>query len=377
VRLIAGLVGVLLLAAGCSDSGSRPASGTITWTRVELAAQGRVLVRAAFECGQDLVVLGATADAAGGTSPAAWRVSGTEARPLTLDPGRDPYAAEAILTAGACRPDGRMSLFGSKAGGAHGMPRSSMWRGRADGSMVATRNPFEVFGGPNVGSYGTMAADARGWVMVGTRTTGGAVWSSQDGGHYRLREGVFGAGSFVRDVRRDDAGWVAAGFVVEDGAPRPEAWTSPDARRWTPHGLAVQGDGLSEAGRLAPLEGSDLSLAGFDSGRLALWDEAGGAWSREAALPKALSSLAAGGGQPAYVTGAAAGHPGLAVTFSDGTTFRGVNRTPSGTWLRLPLPERVPVSGDALVAVIPYGGSIALLVDDGRSGRLYLERPAA
>jgi hypothetical protein len=369
-------VATLVLLAGCSGQDSHEGPHRWSFRSIDLPASGRVLVRAAFECGDDLVVLGATADSAGDTRPAAWRVTRERARRLTLDPHGDPYAREEILTAGACRPDGRMSLFGSKSGGAHGMPRSAAWRERPDGSMVATRNPFEVFGGPNVGSYGPMRADDSAWVLVGTRTTGGAVWTSRDGGRYRLSEGAFGPDSHVLDVRRVGEAWVAAGFVVEDGRLRPQVWTSPDGQHWTGQSLASGPGGLNEAGRLAQEADGSLTVAGFDAGRLTVWDRTVEGWRREP-LPSDLARLEADGGQPAYVTGAVAGSDGLVVTFSDGTHFRAVRRSPAGSWLRQPLPEQVAVSGDTLVAVTPYAEGTALLVDDGREGRVYLERPAA
>jgi hypothetical protein len=366
----------MALLAGCSGQSAGPGVHSVRWTAVDLPASGRVLVRGAFECGDDLVVLGATADATGSTSPAAWRLHGLEVRPLTLHPHHDPYAREEILTAGACRPDGRMSLFGSKSGGAHGLPRSSMWAQRPDGSLVATRNPFEVFGGPNVGSYGPMAADDHQWVMVGTRTPGGSVWTSDDAGHYRLHEGAFGPASHVLDVRRVEAGWIAAGFDVADGQLRPQVWTSSDAIHWDPVPLPFERGGASSAQRFAQGAGGRMVVAGFDDGRLALWSEERGEWAREPALPKDVSALRPDGGQPAYVTGAA-GTDGVTVTFSDGTDFRAARRSPSGTWQRVTLPERVAVSGDTLVAVRSYDGGLVLLLDDGKDGRVYLEAPAA
>ena len=362
-----------MLLSGCS--GEAPA--TVRWERLDLPATERVLVRDAFECGDALVVLGATADDEGETRPAAWRVQARRAKPLTFHPHGDPYAREEILTAGACRPDGRMSMFGSKSGGAHGMPRSSAWRERADGSMVATRNPFEVFGGPNVGSYGPMAADDQQWVMVGTRTTGGAVWTSRDGGRYRLTEGAFGLDSHVLDVRSVDEGWVASGFVVEDGGLAPRVWRSTDARRWQAQALAASPGGLSAAGRLAQDGDGPLLVAGFDDSRVALWARQAGRWQEAPALPADLARLEPGGGQPAYVTGSAATEDGLVVTFSDGTDFQAVRRGLEGAWQRQRLPAQVPVSGDTLVAVTPYVGGMALLLDDGSEGRVYLQAPAA
>ncbi len=360
------------LLAGCSGQGAEPDGPEVTWSRVDLPASARVLLRGAFRCGDDLVVLGATADGAGATSPAAWRLVGSAARPLALDPRRDPYAAEAILSAGACRPGGEASVFGSKSGGAHGLPRSAMWRaGR--GGLVVARNPFEVFGGPNVGSYGPMAADADGWVMVGTRTTGGAVWTSADGGHYALQEGAIGPDSHLLDLRRDGARWLAAGFVVEDGDLRPQVWTSTDTVRWDRHALPSGPGAFSAAERFASLADGRLVVVGFDAGRLATWTEGGDGWSLDPALPAGLATLTSGGQGP-YVTGAAVTSQGLAVTFSDGARFRALLRAPDGQWQRLALPEQLPVSGDALVAVTAYDGRLALLLDDGSTGGLYLAR---
>ena len=365
---------LLVLLTACSSRPERVDRPTVEWSRVDLPGDGRLVLRGAFPCGDDLVVLGATAGPEDETAPAAWRLSGDARAPITLEPRRDPYAAEEILTAGACRADGRMSLFGSKAGGAHGMPRSATWRQVGD-RMVVARNPFEVFGGPNVGSYGPMAADARQWVLVGTRTTGGAAWTSGDGGTYRLREGVLGPDTHVLDVRRDGERWVAAGFVVDDGTIRPLVWTSGDAVTWVPHDLPSATDGLSEAERLVRLPGGPLVAVGFDGGRVGWWTESSDGWQPGAAIPDGLATLTPGGQAP-YVTGVAATSRGLALTFSDGARFRGL-LLDGGSWQRLPLPEQVGVSGDAWVAVTAYDDRWALVVDDGREGRLYLQAPAA
>ena len=63
---------------------------------------------------------------------------------LVLHPGRDYYAARAILTSVGCSR-GRLAVLGSKSGGVHGTPRIRSWRQLPDGSLAAAADlPHEA-----------------------------------------------------------------------------------------------------------------------------------------------------------------------------------------------------------------------------------------
>lgn len=127
-RLVAGLVALTLLLAGCerptaNDPGGAYALTRPDWHPVVLpmppGPAGRVLLRDAVACADRWYLVGAIGGADGATRPAAW--TSADARTWTavrLAP-TSYYGERAILYAAGCR-DGRIAVIGAKAGGAHG-----------------------------------------------------------------------------------------------------------------------------------------------------------------------------------------------------------------------------------------------------------------
>ncbi|MFC8906787.1 hypothetical protein, partial [Micromonospora sp. NPDC057140] len=259
--LLCMVAGLAVLLAGCrSPERAAPAPALLRpdWRALTLptppGGPGRLLLRDAAACSGRWFVVGAVADAAGVTRPAAWSSlvpvvppSATVAAqggdgfvwsPLRLTP-RTAYGAENVLTAVGCR-DGRLAAVGAKSGGVHGNPRISTWRQLADGSVVEVPAEFEVFGGPDAVNVGRLAGGPAGWVIAGNRGTGAAAWSSADAGEFRLVSGVpelaSGAAgrTWAADVTAAASGWVMVGSVRAPGRPGgdPAVWISPDGVDW-------------------------------------------------------------------------------------------------------------------------------------------------
>src|SRR5262249_4450532 len=117
-RAVAASLATVLTAAGVAACGhdDSPSASRLTWQEAGLPAPDgqRAVVRDVTWCSGRWVVVGATADAAGNTRPAAW--ASTNARDwqtLRLRPGSDFYTAQEVLSSVACS-DGRLALFGAK-----------------------------------------------------------------------------------------------------------------------------------------------------------------------------------------------------------------------------------------------------------------------
>ena len=120
-------------------------------------------------------------------------------RAVALDPGDDYYAAQAILGSVGCS-GGRIAALGAKPGGAHGMPRTATWRQRADGSLVAVKALFTLYGGVKAVQVNRLTGGPHGWLIAGTRASGAAVWRSTDARTFRMAEGVPGLASTARAI---------------------------------------------------------------------------------------------------------------------------------------------------------------------------------
>ncbi|PWR05230.1 hypothetical protein DKT68_27980, partial [Micromonospora acroterricola] len=261
-RVIAVFGLVALLLAGCDSSaepagdtsagdtsaGARPSTATPAlrpgWQPLTLPAPpggaGRLLLRDAAACAGRWFLVGGVADTAGGTRPAAWTsLDGTTwaVVPIRADSF---YGRQNVLLSVACR-DGRAAVIGAKVGGAHGYPRVSTWRQRADGTLLEVQASFETFGGPKAVNVSRLAAGAPGWLIVGNRSAGAASWvSSPEAAEFALVEGApelasDGAGvTWAFDAVAVPAGWVAVGGLLPAGRidRDPAVWSSPDGRSW-------------------------------------------------------------------------------------------------------------------------------------------------
>ncbi|WP_036372529.1 hypothetical protein [Micromonospora sp. ATCC 39149] len=359
------------------------------------------MLRDAAACGGRWFVVGAVADAAGVTRPAAWSSMAATAlpaspassalppspassgppslgvdafawSPLRLTP-RSAYGAENVLTAVGCR-DGRLAAVGAKSGGVHGNPRVSTWRQLADGSVVEVPAEFEVFGGPDAVNVGRIAGGPAGWVIAGNRGTGAAAWSSADAGEFRLVSGVPELASdaagrtWAADVTAAASGWVLVGSLRAPGRPGgdPAVWTSPDGVDWRRRVLA-DGDAPGDLQRVVRA-GERLVAVGRRGEALAAWVADTADWR-----PGGVLGPARGGpGQVAGLGAADGGVLAVVVGASGGSAWFS---TDGGAWSPVEVPVPLPSAPDRSVAVAGSGGGLLLLVDGGAEGaRLWAAR---
>ncbi len=378
--MLGAAVGLVLVLAGCWSAPIPPPLPPLRpdWQPVTLpvppGAPGRLMVRDAVACAGRWFVVGAVAQAAGGTRPAAWSSPDAAAwTPLRLA-ARSAYGAANVLTAVGCR-DGRMAAVGAKSGGVHGNPRVSTWRQLADGSVVEVPAEFEVFGGPDAVNVGRIAGGPDGWVIAGNRSTGAAAWSSPDAGEFRLVPGVPPLASdaagrtWAADVIDAASGWVLVGSARGSGRPggEPAVWTSVDGLDWRRAALTVASadPAASAPGELQRVVevGERLIAVGRRGDRVGAWIEG----------PRGIVGWRPGGtlgpaakGAPGQVAGlAATGRGALAVVWADdgGAAWFTAD---GGAWVPVELPGPLPTGADRAVAVAGSGDRLLLLTDDAK-----------
>lgn len=368
-------MGGCLALAACGGGEHPPTPASIAWHESALPtpAGARAVLRDATYCAGRWYVVGASETSTARTRPAVWSsTDGVGWRRERLDPGGDYYAARAILASVGCSRD-RVVLLGAKSGGAHGMPRTQTWYRRADGSFVATRAPYELYGGVRSVRVGHLAGGPEGFLISGTRTSGAAVWSSRDGRSFRIEEGAPGlAGSRRTSTQAVDASWhEGAWWVVgistdRGGFESAVSWTPAGGGRWTRHPLPG-GHAIATAERTVPTS-QGLLAVGLDDEAFGAWTLTDGSWSS----PATFGRRDPDGAEAAYVSSLAVAGDDVAVAYSDGAHFRLASGRVGGPWPDQPLPESVPVSGDHQVAVGGHDGTYLLLADDGVRGRVWL-----
>jgi hypothetical protein len=382
-RPAAAVLTVLLLACGlvgcdraaeppAPDPGVRPA-----WQEVALplpaGATGRVVTRDAARCADRWYVVGAVAGPGGDTAPAAW--TSADARSWTAVAVRPKtyYGHRNVLYTAACR-DGRLAAVGGKVGGAHGNPRVSSWRQLPDGSLDEVIAAFTLYGGPSAINVARLVAGPPGFLIVGNRVSGAAVWRSPDAAEFTILEGAPGLASdpggetWAFDAVAGKAGWVLAGGLLRRGRfdRDPFAWTSPDGTAWT-RDDAPSTKEYEELQRVAiDTDGTPVAVG--------LRGRAFGAWRREAAGWVAVARFGAPGdkGVP-RVRGLAVTSAGLLAATNDGAAHALWLSVDGGrSWRTVSAPVAVPAGADSDVAVIPGGDLVVLLTDDARAGRVWL-----
>ncbi|WP_250002464.1 hypothetical protein [Actinoplanes sp. M2I2] len=269
---------VALLLAACSNAPQEPA-----WTRIDLPADGTVVLSEVADCGGQWWAVGAVRTGET-TRPAAW--TGPPWRPVSFAPRPESYyGPRQVIRSVACAGD-RVVLVGATPGGAHGSPRVSTWHRRPDGSLAENAAPFETYGGDEAVDVGPIAAGPAGFAIAGNRTSGAAAWFSPDGTTFTLSQSGR-AGTAARDVVALPGGrWL----IVGTGG-----WTGSWARDTE----------LGEMQR-AVRDGDDVLAAGLDGADFQVWRRHDGEWRVTETFPgdpRGVRSLAVADGRSVVAGG--------------------------------------------------------------------------
>jgi hypothetical protein len=366
--------GCIVLLAGCGGGGDPPAP-LVTWRESSLPTPTgvRALVRDASYCGGRWYVVGATSTSSGELHPAAWS-SPDAARwqAVRLDPGRDVYATRDLLGSVGCSR-GRIAVVGARTGGVRGNSRTTTWRQRADGSLVAWPAPFGLFGGSRGVKVNRLEGGPHGFLIAGTRTGGAAVWRSPDAHAFRIEESAPGLASTGRSATQGfdsvwhDGRWWVIGTATDDaGYVSAMTWTPAGGGSWTRH--AVPGAAsLATAERVAETSAGLLAV-GLDDQAFGAWTLTGDSWSSGSTFGRQDPAAR----EAPYVSGLAVSGNEVAASYSDGVRFRLAMGPVGGSWNDLAPPVSVTVNGDHDLAVVGGAGLFLLLADDGTRGRVWV-----
>ncbi|HSV39495.1 MAG TPA: hypothetical protein VLI04_12120 [Nocardioidaceae bacterium] len=359
-------------------------SSPVEWEKQQLptppGAPGTSVVGDVVRCGDSWYAVGGvyldepTVDQ--DTRPAVWRSQDGEAWEA-LDSDADTYwGSRAILYTAACAGE-QFSAMGSRSGGGHGFPRFSNFTVDSADHLVDEQPHLSVFGGLSWAGVGPLNGGAAGWLVVGNRESGPAVWLSDDGMSFERLEGVPQlADDDGWDALASGAVWTGAEWVVVGGATHgtierePLAWTSPDGRDWTR--VPIPGlDGFEDIQRVvrAPGGSSDDLLA------VGLVGDGFGAWQRDAdgwELVGTFGSLAEEPTGAPYVASLASTSAGLMATVSDGEHFELWRSDDGNEWEELEFPVEAKTGGDRTIAVSESDGKrFVVVATDDNSGSVW------
>jgi hypothetical protein len=376
---------VALLAATACDRPVAPTGRTsapvdLVWHEASLpspaGAPGRTALRDATACGGRWYLVGAVVSADGGTRPAAWTSRDGRAWTALRPTAHTPYGTVAVLYAAGCR-DGQLAAIGAQSGGAHGNPRVTQWYLRADGILDEVPAGLDLYGGGDAVNVGRIVGGPAGWMIVGNRVSGAAVWVSADATAFRLVDRAPGLASdadlttLAVDAAAYRGEWVVVGSGQRGGrvGSDPLAWRSAENGRW--QRVAVDGTAGDRYRVLQRViaDGDGLVAAGVDGDRFGAWTLRTGTWR-----PAGRFGSLAGGGSIQQVAGVAAAGGRLWAAATDGREHR-VWGSPDGgrTWRGVRLPIALPAGGaDRTMTVAGAGADLLLLADDGRVGRAWL-----
>ncbi|MFU8872623.1 hypothetical protein [Micromonospora sp. SL4-19] len=386
-RLVAVLGVTVVLLAGCvrSPAHADPEPLRPQWRSLTLpvlpGTPGRLLLRDVAACAGHWFVVGGVADPEGETRPAAWTsADGLSWSSVPIAPSSF-YGRRHVLYAAACR-QGRLGAVGARNGGVHGNPRTGTWAQAPDGTLREVPAPFELYGGPRAVSVSRLVAGPGGWLVVGSRADGAAVWTSSDGERFTLREGVpelagDGRGRTVGlDAVAVPPGWLVVGAVLPPHATAalPLAWTSVDGRAWRRVELPAS-DGRSQAQRVALVGGAVVVVGSLRDG-FGVWrvvPPGGGAERIGAAGWRRVGGFAAAGPGVSSVHGlvSAAGGGLLAVTGDGARHGLWFSVDSGGSWRSMVLPVVVSDGGDTAVAAAFGGDRLVVVADDGAGSRAW------
>ncbi len=268
-------------------------------------ASGQLLVRDVADCDGTWYAVGGVLGPGDATRPAGWSsVDGRAWRSVVFAPlSTSLYGPQDVIYSVGCADRGRVVMIGSRPGGAHGIPRISTWRRRADGAMAEVFAPFDTYGGDNGVDAERVAAGPGGFLIAGNRTSGAAIWLSADGAAFRLFEKVPGLAGDARHrtaardgVEGADGRWVVVGGIAPLTSlnQAPAAWTTGDGRDVTSAAVPAPA-GFNELQRVVR-QGGDVVAAGPRGDRVGAWREHAGTWTEAGAFTgHAVQSLAVAG----------------------------------------------------------------------------------
>jgi hypothetical protein len=190
-----------------------------------------------------------------------------------------------------------------------------------------------------------VGGSSRGWVAIGSRVTGGAVWTSKNGREWQRQPDAVGDvfGGNVRITRIVAAGdrYLAVGETSAKGDfsdAVPAVWLSGDGRRWEPRsgdqiGLQVRDADLrlvtaASNGDVILLEALVTPRSGRQNAYRRVWrsQDGGRTWTNsEVPVPKGSRGLIIGGGPAGFVAvrelGTGGSAHGQAFTSKDGVSW--------------------------------------------------------
>jgi len=347
----------------------------VNWERQALPAPagppGTIVVGDVVRCGDWWYAVGGvyfdepTSDQ--DTRPAAWR-SGDGRKWEALVSDTDTYwGSRAVLYSAACSSR-RFSAIGSRAGGGHGFPRFSTFGIDDAGHLVDEQPPLSVFGGLSWAGVGPLIGGDGGWMVVGNRESGPAVWLSADGNSFERLEGVPQlANGDGWDALASGGVWTGEEWVVVGGGTHggssdrePLAWTSPDGRTWTR--LPIPGvAGFEDVQRVVRVPGGgpqELVAVGLVAGGFGAWRYDTDGWQ----LVGRFGSLDEDATGAPYVASLASTPVGFVCTVSDGAHYA-LWRSDDGTgWDELDAPVTPKTGGDRTIAVSESDGTQVFVV---------------
>ena len=379
------LLAVALLAAGCTQAPrSAPAPLTPTWRAVTLppppGPPGRIAVRDAAYCaGEWYVVGGVFTD--GESRPAAWRSrDGRAWNPVRFAP-RWFWAHRNVIYSVACR-DGTVAMVGAKSGGAHGNPRVSTWYARDDGVFTDVLASFELYGGTEAVNVGPLTASDAGWLLVGNRSSGAAVWTSEDATEFHLldTDPALSSDDEVRTIAQAatyaDGFWIVVGSANRSGqvTPTPMAWRSADGTSWhrerVPLGSPAD---IRHAELHRVIDHPDGVLAvGIRSGGFGVWRRTSTGWEDAGSF----GAIDPNGTASPFVSGLTWLGPEteyqVVATVSDSAGYQLWAADADGDWRRVKTPSAPTTGGERVMTAVSNRDHLMLLTDDATTGRVWL-----
>jgi hypothetical protein len=381
---LATVLALAVPAGGCERHRAPPSPPEVklSWQEVSLPAPpgdpGRTVVRSATVCGGRWYLVGGVATADGATRPAAWTSADARSWEPVPVAGTSYYGKQNILYAVACH-DGGLAAVGARSGGVHGNPRVSSWVRTGDGTLSEVIAAFTLYGGGDAVNVARMTAGPGGYLIVGNRVTGAAVWTSPDATSFTIHENVpmLASDQQVETAGADGAGTAAGWTVVGGAAARgrvdrdPVAWTSADGATWQRTLIAGTGD-YEELQRVVPVDGGLLAV-GLSGAEFGAWRGEAGGWRAVGRFGSTAPPAGSGAVRVSGVQSAAAGGGGVLVAVSNGVDHQlWLSQDSGASWAAVAVPGHHPAGADRAAAVASDGQRWLFLADDATAGQVWL-----